>query len=127
MSKLGSISRVRREVDYAKQAANEESNQSLEVIVYRPPIVTNTCWLGLNMGFDMTVEDGNTIVSRVHSNGSAFDNGIKSGDIVVAFDGVRVSSPSTSLKRANMMLHQSKNAAINERRRVIKCEFCRGR
>jgi hypothetical protein len=41
-------------------------------------------------------------------------------------DGVRVSQPTTSLKRANMIVHECREVAINEGRRVIKFEFCQG-
>ena len=128
LSKLGKMSRVRKEVQYAKEVADKDelSNKIIEVVVYRPPPSTATCWLGLSIGFDMTVENGNTIVSRVYSSGSAFDNGVKAGDIVVSMDGVRVSQPTTSLKRANMIVHECREVAINEGRRVIKFEFCQG-
>ena len=125
LSKLGNMSRVRRELDFAKIAAAEQG-VDLEVVVYRPPPVTKSCWLGLRCGFDMTVEDGNTIVSRVQGGSSAFENGIKSGDVVVSIDGVRISGPTTSLRRAQALLDEAIRVARSERRRVLRVELCRG-
>ena len=129
LSKLsGDMNRVRNEVHYAKQAADEDvhSKHTIEVVVYRPPLPTTTCWLGVNsVGFEMSILNGNTIVSCVHSSGSAFHNGVNVGDIVVSMDGVVVSQPTTSLGRANRILKECRDNATDERRRVIKFEFCR--
>ena len=131
LSKLGSISRVRKELEYAKEAANDGSarghdgDRSLEVVVYRSPPAEQTCWLSLTMGFEMATKDGIIVVGKISPSGSAFRAGIRTGDVLVSIDGIRISGPNISLNTALDIVQEARNVALSERRRVLKVESCR--
>ena len=131
LNKIGSMKRVRKEIEFARQAANEAAKGirsdggKLELIVYRPPTVHYTSWLSLRMGFEMTSKDGNTIVGRISSNGSAFRNGVRTGDIIVRLDGIQISGPSISLNTALNIVDDCRHFAKKGNRKVMKIELCR--
>jgi hypothetical protein len=127
LSKCGGLKLAKEAIQIAKGAA-QDNRVPLEVVVYRPPPVNVEMWLPRSdLGLGLAVQDGHTVISKVNPEGSAFDQGVDVGDVLVAVDNIVMSSPSISLGEARDRLMDAKDFARDQHRRVLLFRFYRAK